>query len=150
MEIQSPRLAEAETLRGLNVIDSATRAFVIQRANNRCEYCQLPQQGYEATFNIDHAIASQHRRDDRRENLAFCCPKCNRKKGPNLAGIDPVTQAIVPLFNPRTDHWTDHFHWRGFAIESATPKGRATIAVLDLNSEDRILLRRALSIEGTL
>jgi len=130
------------------VIDSATRAFVVQRAGNRCEYCQLPQHGYEAAFNIDHIIASQHRLDDRPENLALCCPKCNRKKGPNLAGIDPQTQAIVPLFNPRSDGWSDHFNWRGLTLDNSTPTGRATIAVLDLNSADRIRLRQALTAEG--
>jgi hypothetical protein len=30
-------------------MDSSTRALVIARAGNRCEYCQLPQAGYEAT-----------------------------------------------------------------------------------------------------
>jgi hypothetical protein len=130
------------------VIDSATRAFVLQRASNRCEYCKLPQQGYEATFNVDHIIASQHRQDDHPGNLALSCPKCNRKKGPNLAGIDPATQSLVPLFHPRNEIWADHFVWHGLILTGLTPTGRATIALLDLNGEDRIRLRRALAAEG--
>jgi 5-methylcytosine-specific restriction endonuclease McrA len=103
------------------VIDPTTRALVIQRAGNVCEYCRLPQVGYEATFNVDHIIATQHQLDDSRDNLALSCPKCNRKKGPNLASIDPVTKTTVRLFNPRTDLWTTHFEWRGLLIAGLTP-----------------------------
>jgi UDP-glucose:(heptosyl)LPS alpha-1,3-glucosyltransferase len=80
------------------VIDSVTRAFVVASAGNRCEYCQLPQAGYEATFNIDHIIASQHRLDDDPSNLALCCPKCNRKKGPNLTGSSHRTNRARVLW----------------------------------------------------
>jgi hypothetical protein len=33
-------------------------------------------------------------------------------KGPNLTAIDPRTQRIVPLFNPRTQDWVEHFMLR--------------------------------------
>src|SRR5437773_2171489 len=95
------------------MISSATRAFVIARAGDRCEYCQLPQAGYEATFHIDHIIASQHWPNDDPSNLALCCPKCNQKKGPNLSGLDPLTHAVVPLFHPRNNTWAEHFRWTG-------------------------------------
>jgi hypothetical protein len=109
------------------LIDSITRAFVIRRAGNLCEYCRLPQLGYEAAFNIDHVIATQHQRDNSSENLALSCPKCNRKKGPNISSIDPVTKAVVRLFNPRTDLWTDHFAWRGITnhgVDANWPSNR--------------------------
>jgi hypothetical protein len=130
------------------VIDAATRRLVIERAGNRCEYCRLPQAAYAATFNVDHVVASQHRRDDGHSNLALSCPKCNRKKGPNLAGIDPATQSVVTLFHPRTDVWSDHFRWNGPLLIGITPRGRATIVALDLNGSGRVELRRALILEG--
>jgi len=130
------------------VINSTTRSFVIARAAGRCEYCLLPQSAYEATFPIDHIIATQHRPDDSPENLALSCPKCNRKKGPNLVGIDPMTQALVRLYNPRTDLWSNHFRWNGPQVIGLTSCGRATIAVLDLNQVDRARLREALIDEG--
>jgi hypothetical protein len=37
---------------------------VIQRAGNRCEYCQLSQDGQEAVFHIDHIIPRNIRRAD--------------------------------------------------------------------------------------
>lgn len=130
------------------MIDAANRRLVIERANNRCEYCRLPQSAYSATFNVDHIVASQHGGSDDAANLALSCPKCNRKKGPNLAGIDPVTGATVLLFNPRKDFWTNHFRWNGPLLAGLTPCGRATISVLDLNGESRVELRAALIAIG--
>ena len=37
-------------------IPAALRRLVIQRANNRCEYCGISQIGQVATFHIDHVI----------------------------------------------------------------------------------------------
>jgi hypothetical protein len=108
----------------------------------------LPQSGYEATFNVDHIIAVQHRRDDSAANLCLSCPKCNRKKGPNLSAIDPDTQIVVALFNPRIDVWSVHFRWDGPRILGLTPSGRATVALLELNHEERIRLRQSLIREG--
>ena len=39
-------------------IPVALRKGVIDRANNRCEYCQISQVGQVATFHIDHVIVS--------------------------------------------------------------------------------------------
>jgi 5-methylcytosine-specific restriction endonuclease McrA len=111
------------------VTESELRALVVDRALNRCEYCHLPQDGYEATFHIEHVYALQHIEDHAPENLALSCPKCNRKKGPNLSGLDPLTRSIVPLFHPRRDKWADHFRWNGPLVIGLTPCGRATIAV---------------------
>jgi len=33
---------------------------VRNRANHRCEYCQMPQSAIDFTFPIDHIIAQQH------------------------------------------------------------------------------------------
>ena len=93
--------------------DSDSRAVVVNRAGDRCEYCHLPQEGYEATFHVEHIYAQQHITDDRPQNLALSCPKCNRKNGPNLSGLDPLTRSIVPLFHPRRDKWTEHFNGTG-------------------------------------
>lgn len=114
----------------------------------RCEYCRLPQIAYEATFHIDHIIAVQHRADDTPDNLALSCPKCNRRKGPNLVGIDPATQTLIRLFDPRTESWPAHFRWNGPLLVGLTACGRATIAVLDLNDEERVRLRQSLIAES--
>ena len=42
-------------------------------------------------------------------NLALACHHCNLHKGPNLTGIDPLTQLVTTLFNPRVDRWDEQF-----------------------------------------
>ena len=128
----------------------ALRNLVADRAGQRCEYCHLPQAGYEARFHLDHIIASQHMDADDPDNLALSCPRCNRKKGPNLAGVDPQTAQVMVLFHPRRDVWHDHFQWAGPMLVARTATARATIAALDLNGDDRIRLRLALIAEGVI
>jgi hypothetical protein len=131
-------------------MNSNLRAILAARARHQCEYCRIPQSAYVAPFNIDHIIASQHLLDDSPENLAYCCPPCNRKKGPNLSWIDPSTRLIVTLFHPRNDQWTTHFRWNGPLIVGVTTNGRATAALLEFNQEKRVRLRQALLTEGVL
>jgi hypothetical protein len=40
----------------MTTIPASLRRFVIQRADNRCEYCGISQVGQVATFRIDHII----------------------------------------------------------------------------------------------
>lgn len=126
------------------MIDAAKRADVRQRARNRCEYCLLRQEHSELTHHVEHIIAKQHGGTEDLDNLALACHRCNLRKGPNLTGIDPVTGLVVPLFQPRSDLWTQHFRWRGVRIEGISPTGRATVEVLAMNDARRIDLRTEL------
>ena len=69
------------------------------RAGGRCEYCGFPEAFAELPFQLDHIVARQHGGRTESANLAFVCCFCNRHKGPTLAGVDPVTEAIVCLYN---------------------------------------------------
>jgi hypothetical protein len=69
-------------------------------------------------------------------------------KGPNIAGIDPATRNIVPLYHPRQDRWGEHFRWVGARLIGLTPRGRATIVVLAINDPVNMSLRRSLQAEG--
>jgi hypothetical protein len=62
-------------------------------------------------------------------------------KGSNLTGIDPETGQIVELFHPRIQSWKGHFAWHGERIAGLTDVGRVTIHVMDLNSDDRLIVR---------
>jgi hypothetical protein len=73
---------------------------------------------------------------------------CNSYKGPNIAGIDPVSRSIVPLFHPRRHKWARHFRWDGPILVGRTPIGRATVAVLEINEPYRVAARRLLIDEG--
>lgn len=125
-------------------MDKALEDLVRSRARNRCEYCHYPL----PPFHFEHIIARKHRGATTEDNLAYSCMNCNFYKGPNIAGIDPQTNQIVPLFHPRRQRWTDHFRWRGQILIGVTPTGRATIAVLEINHPLRIEAREDLRAEG--
>ena len=82
------------------------------------------------------------------DNLALCCGRCNRYKGPNLSSIDPVTNQMVFLFNPRTDVWSEHFGWEGARVVGVTAVGRATVALLNMNHPDDVAIREELIADG--
>jgi hypothetical protein len=127
------------------VIDAATRRQVRSRAENRCEYCGLSQEADRFfRFHVEHIVPKQHGGSDDRSNLALACHHCNLHKGPNLAGIDPHTGQMAPLFNPRTQRWEDHFELQGTWIVGRTPIGRATARVLAMNADEHRELRARL------
>jgi hypothetical protein len=97
---------------------------------------------------IDHVIAEKHGGATETNNLAYACAQCNRFKGSDIATIDPQKGQIVPLFNPRTQSWHEHFNLDGAVIIARSPSGRATERLLQLNQVDRILLRRELIKAG--
>jgi|SRR6185369_7368467 hypothetical protein len=123
-------------------ISDALGATVRERAGGRCEYCQAPEIGTFFAHEPDHVIATQHRGQTTLENLALACLQCNRAKGPNIASVDPQTNRIVPLFNPRTDKWSEHFRVQGAQLIALTAVGRATAALL--NDRDRAEARQNL------
>jgi hypothetical protein len=126
------------------VVSAGVERLVRQRAGDRCEYCLLPQTHVVRTFHVDHVLAVQHLSDDSPDNLALACHRCNAFKGPNIAGVDPVTRAVTRLFNPRTDAWNSHFAWRGGTIVGLTDIGNVTIHVLKMNERSAVRLRVAL------
>lgn len=129
-------------------MDAATRELVRRRANNRCEHCQLPQAYSPFTHHIEHIVAKQHGGSDEANNLALACHRCNLRKGPNLTGMDPVTDEIVPLFHPRRDPWSEHFLLQDVRIVGVTPIGRATVHLLSMNDPRRLELRSAVVSRG--
>jgi hypothetical protein len=129
-------------------IDPRLREEVRRRANFRCEYCLFPNAFAELRFQVDHIVARQHGGETVLDNLAFCCPHCNKFKGPNLSAIDPATGQTVRVFNPRSDEWAKHFEWSGARIIGLTLIGRATENLLKFNRSDRVLVRETLIAEG--
>jgi HNH endonuclease len=123
-------------------MDAATRQLVRERAGNRCEYCGLHQDHSPvAALHVEHIIPRKHGGSDAADNLALACIDCNLRKGTNLAGYDPATGQLTELFHPRRQLWHEHFEWRGIELAGRTAIGRATVEVLDMNSEDRLELR---------
>ncbi|OUC14360.1 MAG: HNH endonuclease [Alkalinema sp. CACIAM 70d] len=116
-------------------INDAAKKLVRQRANYLCEYCHSPERLSANRFTVDHVRPKSLGGSDEIDNLALACRRCNERRYNFVAGIDPETQAIVPIFNPRQQKWGDHFVWteNGTVIQGVTPTGRATCIRLDLN-----------------
>ena len=120
---------------------------VRRRAEGLCEYCRLPQVFDPWSFHIDHIIAEQHGGKAQLNNMALAGSRCNRNKGPNIAGFDVKTHDVIRLYHPRGDRWAEHFRWRGPRLIGLTPIGRVTIRVLAINQADVVILRRELIAE---
>lgn len=117
-------------------------------ANDRCDYCRTPRRFDPLPFQVDHIIARQHGGRTSLSNLAWSCLRCNKHKGPNIAGLDPVTNRLVPLFHPRRQRWDRHFEWDDPILIGRTRIARATIYVLAINDPDAIEFRSELMAEG--
>jgi hypothetical protein len=117
---------------------------VWRRARATCEYCGMAQALNPLPYEIDHIISEQHGGRTELANLALACLSCNKRKGPNLAGFDPLSKRLVPLFNPRKQLWRRHFRWEGPILVGQTRVGRATIVVLGINRPDYVDFRQEL------
>jgi len=126
------------------MIDVQTRQTVRDRAEQRCEYCRLPESASPIPFHIEHIRAKQHGGDDQLNNLALACDRCNLHKGPNLTSIDPNSDEITPLFHPREQIWIEHFSFDGSLIIGKTAVGRTTLTLLQMNAPRRRQLREAI------
>lgn len=120
------------------------REIVHRRAGFLCEYCHTNERWQYVRFTIDHIFPNE---DDSIENLALACFHCNHRKSNKTSVRDEKTEKEIPLFNPRTDLWKDHFAWSngGITIIAKTETGKITIDLLELNRE-RILQIRAADV----
>ncbi len=116
-------------------ISDELKQAIRERATYICEYCHSPERLSANQFTVDHVIPKSLSGSDKFDNLALACRRCNERRYNFVAGIDPDTQEIVPIFNPRKQKWKKHFVWlsQGVVIEGTTPIGRATYLRLDLN-----------------
>ena len=126
-------------------IPAPLRRVVVERARGLCEYCGVHGDDVLFPHEVDHIIAEQHGGATEPENLTLACFHCNRRKGPNIASIDPSTDAVVTLFHPRRERWWEHFAHDHARIIPLTATGRATAGLLGFNRADRLQAREALA-----
>jgi hypothetical protein len=105
------------------------------RASQRCEYCLTPDLLTGQEGEIDHIEPQARGGTTHYDNLCLACAPCNGFKLDRTAAVDAETGLTVPLFNPRTQRWHEHFMWSddGTRIIGVTPCGRATVSVLKMN-----------------
>ncbi len=131
-------------------LSASLRRLVHERARGQCEYCLIPDAVTLAPHEVDHIIAQKHGGATNADNLALSCALCNKRKGSDIASIDPDTHQIVPLYHPRRDRWAEHFQLSDGVLVPLTPEGRATLRLLQLNRPERVAERELLITSRTL
>ncbi len=109
-----------------------------------CAYCRTAESLTATTFEFEHITPLSVGGKTVLENLCLACPSCNRFKGDRQTAIDPETQAVVALFHPQRQGWSDHFAWNDDSTEllGLTAIGRATVEKLKMNRGDMVRVRR--------
>lgn len=117
---------------------------VRDRFANCCAYCRTAEALTVTTFEFEHITPRSAGGESILENLCLSCPSCNRYKAQRQTATDPLTEAMVSLFHPQLEVWTDHFAWSEDAKEiiGLTAIGRATILTLKMNRPQMIRVRR--------
>lgn len=120
------------------------RRRVADQARHRCGYCLTQERVIGVPMEIDHLVPRALGGSTTEDNLWLACSLCNGHKSNRLRLADPLSGEIVPIFNPRTQSWAEHFRWAegGARIEGTTATGRATVAALQVNRPSLVLARR--------
>lgn len=125
-------------------IPDGLRRQVIERVKGCCEYCLLYQDDNVFSHEVDHIRAEKHHRETVLDNLCLSCLDCNRHKRSDLTSVDLETGEVVLLFHPRHDVWSQHFRLDGAYITPLTAKGRVTVSLLKMNSDEQLTKRTEL------
>ena len=110
----------------------------------RCAYCRTGETNSGIRLTIDHIQPVSQGGSTALENLCLACYSCNEFKSDHAEAADPLTDETCALFNPRSQHWADHFEWSadGTHITGLTAPGRATVMALRMNNEVVVSARR--------
>lgn len=113
------------------------RNLVDVRARGRCEYCHRYKVLLGDTFfEVEHIVPRSKGGFTIPQNLAFACRRCNLFKSDVVSKFDDRTAKCAPLFNPRTDDWSNHFRRSRdlLRIYGRTATGRVTVELLKMNT----------------
>ena len=123
---------------------------VTEQAHHRCGYCLTAETIVGTPMEVDHIIPQSLGGLTEEDNLWLACSLCNDHKGDRIAALEPLSDEIVRLFDPRHEAWPEHFAWvgEGDHIVGMTPTGRATVAALNLNRPSLVTARQAWVMVG--
>ncbi len=108
-------------------VSATVRENIRQRANFSCEYCGVSETESGGELTVDHFRPTSKGGDDSKENLVYCCFRCNVYKSDYWAEVSK-------LFNPRKDKRDEHFWFsESGKLLPLTKTGEFTIKLLRLN-----------------
>lgn len=131
-------------------ISESLRNQIVSTDLSRCCYCLTTEANSGIPMTYDHIRPVSKNGETSFDNLCLACRTCNEFKGDATEAVDPLLGEIVPLFNPRTQKWSDHFSWSpdGTRVEALTAVGRVTIARLRMNNPVIIVARGRWVVSG--
>src|SRR5437764_5997310 len=92
-------------------IPKSLRDRIAATAGYRCGYCLTAEAIVGTPMEVDHLIPEVLGGLTEEDNLWLACSACNDHKSDRIAALDAVTSAIVRLFDPRHQNWSEHFRW---------------------------------------
>ena len=114
----------------------------------RCVYCRAhegPRHAYDE-YGVDHyrpkSLAMFKHLACVYTNLFYCCPACNRRKGPYWPKSTKETVEFIP--NPCDHVMFEHMAFRDGEVVAKTEAGRKACEVLGLNRENLTAWRRGM------
>lgn len=131
-------------------VSVALRREVVADAGHRCGYCQTDERLSGIPLSVEHIVPRSRGGTSTRVNLWMACRSCNEFKGAQVEADDPATGERVPLFNPRTQRWDEHFDWseNATSINGLSAVGRATVDALQMNRPLLMLARKRWTLNG--
>ena len=118
-------------------ISAELRQTIADRANHLCEYCLIAESDTFYGCQVDHIISLKHGGSSELDNLAYACASCNRAKGSDVGSIS-TSGEFTRFFNPRRDHWAEHFRLEGATIQPLTLIGEVTTHIFGFNDSVRL------------
>ena len=125
------------------------RREVVERAEERCEYCRTHQNNTAFGCEVDHILSEKHMGRTESQNLALSYFFATAIRAATSApSVQRKTRKSSAFFNPRIDVWAEHF-----ALDAEqrmiplTDIGRVTARILGFNAENSLLERQALDEE---
>jgi hypothetical protein len=125
-------------------IPEALRTQIDATDRGSCCYCLTSEAVSGVPLTYDHITPTSRGGVTTFDNVCLACQTCNEFKTNTTWAVDPLTQESTPLFQPRQNHWQDHFAWSldGTKIEGTTAIGRATVVALRMNHALIVAARR--------
>jgi hypothetical protein len=104
----------------------------------------IPEVAFNFAFEVEHITPAGREGRSVDENMALACRSCNLYKAAHTTAVDPETEIVVRLFDPRSESWPEHFAIDNISgvIVGISATGRATVAQLKMNSEFQLNARR--------
>ena len=127
--------ATGKTVWNLEFLKEALLSF----SNNKCCYCESNINEESKYMEVEH-FHDKHSYPSEViawENLLPSCKKCNGTKGIHNTYLEPI-------IDPSKDDPKMHLKFWCYRIKGKNELGKLTISVLDLNNQDRLVIKRFL------